>query len=148
MTESTALKRGVLWLTVLALAFGVVMIGADQASAAKPEPQITLTRAEAEPNTAETGCNYRGIWTLTDVNGRFAYVAVEYQLAGSSEWLADGVVEVDLKATQSAIHTVDIIGPQPDSVTLRAAVVKKNGSAVTDYAESNTLSCALPEGIN
>jgi len=148
MREEAPTGRGLLVLILaFVMAVAVVMVGTDTAQAAKTDPELTLLTSAAEINRAGSGCDYRGTWSLNDVHGRFAYVSVQYQTSESAGWVDDGIREVDQKSTQTLVHTVDIIGVQPTSVSLRATVVKKNGSLMTEYSETQLLSCSLTETI-
>lgn len=130
MTESTAPRRGVLWLAVLALAFGVVMIGADQASAAKPDPQVAFEGGQAQFNRAETACNYTTLWTVSGVNGKWALVQIETRASGVADWTVKSLEKVDIRLDPGITTTSAVFGDQPEYLETRLSVVKKNGSVM------------------
>jgi len=142
MMESTAPRRGILWLTVLALAFTVVVFGADQASAAKPDPQVTFDGGQAVLNRAETACNYTTSWTVSGINGKWALIQVEVRAAGAPDWSLKSLEKVDIRANPTVVRTTAIFGDQPEALEVRFSVVKNNGS-VEATATSAPLTCEL-----
>ena len=130
MMESTAPRRGVLWLTVLALAFSVVVITADQASAAKPDPQVLLAGERTQPNNQGTACNYTTVWELVDVKGKWARIQIETRSAGAVAWTEESFERQDIKEDPTPGHTETIFGEQPEYLETRVTVFKNNGSVV------------------
>jgi hypothetical protein len=142
-TEVTKSRQMLTLIAALAMALSVMVIIADEALAAPPDPQVTYSSGMARRSTGDNRCNYTTVWDLTGLNGRFASFEVEASKAGSA-FAPIGTVERDLHLVSSLVHTFAEFDPQPAFVQVRVRAVKKNGSPITEWAVSPELTCTDP----
>ena len=141
-TQMTASRRVTVLIAALAMTFSVVMIAAEEAGAAPPDPQVEYMMGDALPIL--DGCTYRALWSISGVNGRWAQIAVEERTDGSTDFVRVSTEQHDLRESDTFGLLRFVPDPQPAFHQFRARVEKKNGSPVTDWATSAQLVCADP----
>jgi len=141
-TQMTASRRVTVLIAALAMTFSVVMIAAEEAGAAPPDPQVEYVFGSAEITLS--GCTYQALWSISGVNGRWAQVAVEERTDDTADFVRVSTEQHDLHGSLNFEHAIAVEEPQPAFYQFRVRVEKKNGSPVTDWATSAQLVCADP----
>jgi hypothetical protein len=139
-TEVTKSRQMLCLIAALAMAISMMVITADEALAAPPDPQVTYMQGQPMRNTGDTGCIYPTVWALSDLNGRFASFEVEASKAGSA-FASIETVERDLHQDPYFRYSFNVLDPQPAFVQVRVRAVKKSGSPITEWAFSTELTC-------
>ncbi|HUF16142.1 MAG TPA: hypothetical protein VMQ46_09645 [Acidimicrobiia bacterium] len=138
----TASRRVTVLIAALAMTFSVVMIAAEEAGAAPPDPQVAYLFGRAE--TTPSGCTYQALWSISGVNGRWAQIAIEERTDSSADFVPVSTEQHDLHESLSFEHAIAVPGLQPGFYQFRVRVEKKNGSPLTDWSTSAQLVCAGP----